>query len=252
MRKYLLFLLFISFYCTTYSQQIRVYGRMTDKGKPLPAVLITVYEDGVFYKKLLTGRKGHFHFSVEDKNYLILFYKPGYEPDAFILRNKMEHDVQMYPVNQEMIRSKESNDSTLAKSTLLTQLKSEVVKSYLTYVYKYERGRNDADSSSGKTRHLLVQRAIDERERFKNYKRDVTKRTVNNEEKQATTTIIGNDTYLMLVSAKGDKQYFKNDKPVTEVTYLFETSRRYEGVLNNTKDVKRFEKYNPQHHVKSK
>jgi hypothetical protein len=46
--------------------------------------------------------------------------------------------------------------------------------------------------------------------------------------------------------------YYKNQKPITEATYLFETTRRYEGVLKNKRDVKRFEKYKPMEHVKDK
>lgn len=250
MKKYLLALLcYLTMQLST-AQQIRVYGRLTDRGKPLKGVLITIFEDNNFYKKFITDRKGEFRFSVANKSYLILFYKPGYEPDALLVKNNMEHDVQLYPIDQELIPSKQRRDSVLAKSKLLEQIQPDVAKTYLTYVYKYERSRKGTDTVAIKTRRLLVRRAIEERERFKNYKKEISNRNRNNEDEEVTRIQIGPDTYLLVTNTKGDKQYFKNDKPITEVTFNFETNRRYEGVLKNKRDVRRFEKYDPQKHLK--
>jgi hypothetical protein len=246
MKKYLLVLLCYLTVQLSTAQQIRVYGRLTDRGKPLKGVLITIFEDNTFYKKFITDRKGEFRFSVANKSYLILFYKPGYEPDALLIKNHMEHDVHLYPIDQELIPSNGNADTTLARSKLLEQIRPNVAQTYLTYVYKYERSRRSSDSSSVKTRRSLVRQALAERERFKNYKREVNKRQRNNEDENVTLTQIGPDTYLLVTNTKGEKQYFKNDKPITEVTYNFETNRRYEGVLKNKRDVRRFEKYDPQ------
>ena len=227
------------------AQKVKVYGQLTYAHQPAADVLITVFEKGQFYKKFVTNRKGEFRFYIDKSDYAILFYKPGFEPFSSTIINKLETDIQLIPINSELIKSKYSNDSTLANSKMIAQLKPAMAKSYLQYVYQYERKSKSparTDSTSLRTRHLLLKQAIAERERFKNYKRST--------ENEITTTTIGTDIYLMTINSMKGKLYFKNDKPITEATYFFETTRRYEGILINKKDVKKFEKYEPILHLR--
>ena len=92
--------------------------------------------------------------------------------------------------------------------------------------------------------------AVAEQKRFANYKEATSKRSVDNKESDVTTITIGPDIYEMVTSDNGSKRYYKNQKPITDVTYRFETTRRYEGVLKDSKNVKKFDKYKPMDHLK--
>lgn len=232
------------------AQQVRLYGRAVRGGKPEPGVMIMVFEGNKFYKKLVTDKKGEFRFSVGDKEYTILFYKPGMLPQAYKIVNKMDEDVLKIPIEMEMERTDESTDSLLANSKILSRTNPEVARAYITAIYEYDRRRASRhDTVSIATRRALVRKAVAERNRFATY-RKTTARSNTKDSTEKTTIIIGPDTYDMLVDATGAKKYYKNQKPVTETTYLFETTRRYEGVLKNKSDVRRFEKYHPMEHVK--
>ena len=232
------------------AQQIRVYGQAVSGGKPLTGVMIMVFERHTFYKKFITDKKGDFRFIIGNKDYYILFYKPGMKPEAYHVINNMETDLLRIPIYKEMIPSGQSADSDLVHSPLLSEADPDVARTYIAAVYEYERSRRN-DTSAARTRSTLMRKAIEERDRFATY-RKTTERTDTNDSTGKVTITIGPDRYDMLTDAKGAKRYYKNQKPITEATYTFEATRRYEGVLKNKRDVRRFEKYRPMEHVKGK
>jgi hypothetical protein len=134
---------------------------------------------------------------------------------------------------------------------LFSSTHPEVAKAYINAIYEYDRRAPRRDTVAAATRRALIRKAMEERSRFSSYKK-TTSRISDKDSAERTTIAIGPDIYDMLTDAKGAKMYYKNQKPITEATYLFETTRRYEGVLKNKRDVKRFEKYKPMEHVKDK
>lgn len=234
---------------TLSAQQIKIYGRTERDGKPEAGVMIMVFEKNTFYKKFVTDRKGEFRFSVGSEDYTILFYKPGMMPSAYHVINKMETDMLKIPVNMELTPTTLSPDTILAESKLFSAIHPEVAKAYINAIYEYDRRAPRRDTVAAATRRALIRKAVEERNRFSSYKKTTT-RISDRDSAERTTIVIGPDIYDMLTDAKGAKKYYKNQKPVTETTYLFETTRRYEGVLKNRRDVKRFEKYKPMEHVK--
>ena len=231
MRRVSLIILTVLIVMGAYAQQIRIYGRAEIGGRPLAGVMVMVFEQHHFYKKFKTDARGQFRFAMGASDYTILFYKPGMNPESYHVVNNMATDVQLIPISMEMSTTTLSADSML-QSPMLTQAHPDVMRAYLAAVYEYGRSRKDTAAIS--TRRSLMRHAIEERDRFLSYHKTA--------DSAKTSISIGPDVYDMLTDARGAHRYYKNKKPITEITYNFETNRRYEGVLKNKRDVKRFEK----------
>lgn len=87
-------------------------------------------------------------------------------------------------------------------------------------------------------RTKLIQQALDEEDRFKNY-----------EEKTSVTgdlTVkdihIADDNYEVQTDKKGNSKYLKNGKPITKITFDFETKRKMQDVLNTIKEIDKYGK----------
>ena len=117
-------------------------------------------------------------------------------------------------------------------------------------MYSEEMNKIAPPSETRKSKRQIQKEALAEQKRFSNYKETESKKSVNNQENDITTVIIGPDTYQLITSDTEGKRYYKNKKPITEVTYRFETTRRYDGVLKSSKQVKKIDKYNAMEHVK--
>ena len=241
MRRVSLIILSVLIAAAASAQQIRIYGRAESGGRPLAGVMVMVFEQHHFYKKFKTDARGQFRFAMGASDYTILFYRPGMNPESYHIVNNMATDQQFIPINMEMSATTLSTDSML-QSPLLTQAHPDVIRAYLAAVYAYGHSRRDTAAIS--TRRSLLRHAIEERERFSSYHQT--------SDSTQTSISIGPDVYDMLTDARGAHRYYKNKKPITEITYDFETNRRYEGVLKNKRDVRRFEKYNAMEHVKDR
>ncbi len=88
----------------------------------------------------------------------------------------------------------------------------------------------------------IVQQALAEEDRFQNFEEKQSQQIINNEAVKVTTTRISIDTYEMQIDKKNNSKYLKNGKPVTKLTYDFETKRRFVDVLKTIKRVERFER----------
>jgi hypothetical protein len=88
----------------------------------------------------------------------------------------------------------------------------------------------------------IVQQALAEEDRFQNFEEKQSQQIINNEAVKVTTTRISSDTYEMQIDKKNNSKYLKNGKPVTKLTYEFETKRRFVDVLKTIKRVEKFER----------
>ena len=121
---------------------------------------------------------------------------------------------------------------------------------YMDSMYSEEINKIPPPSEKHKSKKQIQKEALAEQKRFSNYKETESKKSINNQESNITTVVIGPDTYQLITSDIEGKRYYKNKKPITEVTYRFETTRRYDGVLKSSKHVKKIDKYNAMEHVK--
>jgi hypothetical protein len=226
------------------AQRIRVNGEVTTKLElPIEGVLVMAFVDGDMIKSYVTDDKGEYSFFVDKSVFDVLFYKPGMYSHTCKINNRMEKEIQGINLNVYL------DDSTAetAVNLPLWLKKHHLTATYMDSIYTEEIKKIPAPKAKHKSRKQLEKDALAEQKRFSNYKENTVKDSVDN---NVTTVVIGPDTYERITSQKGSKQYFKNQKPITEATYRFETTRRYDGVLKNSKNVKDFDKYKPMQHVK--
>jgi 5-hydroxyisourate hydrolase-like protein (transthyretin family) len=87
-------------------------------------------------------------------------------------------------------------------------------------------------------RTTLIRQALEEEERFKNYeektsvKGDISVKDIH----------IADDNYEVQTDKKGNNKYLKNGKPITKITFDFETKRKMVDVLNTIKEVDKYGK----------
>lgn len=230
------------------AQRIQVYGRASRAGKGEVGVMVLVFEGDKFSRRLITDRTGTYRFYTDGRDYTVLYYKPGIQPQSVHIINSVLDETVRFPVDLEVEPVAMSADSFAASAAAIGSTRPELSRMYITAVYEYERHASRRDTFSRRTRHALIRQAIAERSRFSNYKKDT--RPAGQDSTQRIILTIGPDTYEELTDPRGAKRFYKNDKPITEVTYRFETTRRYEGVLKNKRDVRRFEKYDAMKHIK--
>jgi CRISPR/Cas system CSM-associated protein Csm2 small subunit len=210
-------------------------------------VVVMAFEGGRMIKNYVTDEKGEFSFYVDRTTFDVLFYRPGMHSHACSVVNKMEKDIQGINLNVQM------NDSTAETKVDLAQWlkRHHLTATYLDSVYAEAIEKLPPPKSKKKTKKQEEEAARAEQKRFSNFRQSTT-RDSSDRSSEVTTTVIGPDTYEMITSQSGTRQYLKNNKPVTETTYKFETTRRYEGVLKSSRNVKKLDKYKPMQHVKGK
>jgi len=229
------------------AQRIRVNGDVqTHAEVPIQGVLVMAFENSSLLKSYVSDDKGEYSFNVDRMRFDILFYKPGLHAHTYSVNNRLDKETQGMNVFIQM-------DDSLAETAVdLNQwLKQHhLTAAYLDSVYSEEIRKLSLVPEKKKSKKQIVRAAEAEQKRFSNFKETTTKESIDNQESDVTTVTIGPDTYELITNLKGGKKYFKNSKPITEATYKFETTRRYDGVLKNSKNVKKFDKYKPLEHVK--
>ena len=205
------------------------------------------FDKGEMLKNYVSNEKGEYRFDVDRMVFDILYYKPGMKVHAYSVNNRLDRETQGVYV---YIAMDDSLDETAVDLTVWLK-RHHLTAAYMDSVYTEEIRKDSTKASSQHKSHKqLMKDALAEQKRFSNYKKTTEKQSIDNQESDVTTITIGPDTYELITSDKGGKKYFKNQKPITEVTYRFETTRRYDGVLKSSKNVKKFDKYEPQKHVK--
>ena len=248
MKFNVLFMLLILSVHSLHAQRIRVNGDVkTRKEVPIQGVLVMAFDKGEMLKNYVSNEKGEYRFDVDRMVFDILYYKPGMKVHAYSVNNRLDRETQGVYV---YIAMDDSLDETAVDLTVWLK-RHHLTAAYMDSVYTEEIRKDSTKASSQhKSRKQLMKDALAEQKRFSNYKKTTEKQSIDNQESDVTTITIGPDTYELITSDKGGKKYFKNQKPITEVTYRFETTRRYDGVLKSSKNVKKFDKYEPQKHVK--
>lgn len=229
------------------AQSIRVNGEVkTIKELPIQGVVVMAFDGGHMIKSYVTDENGEYSFYVEKLTFDVLFYKPGMRSHACRVINRMDKEIQGINLNVQM------DDSTAETLIDLSQWlnKRKITASYIDSVYAEDIRQLPPPKQKHQSKKQIEKEALAEQKRFSNYKESTVSDTTNHKGQVITTTVIGPDTYECISTDKGSKRYLKNDKPVTESTYKFETTRRYEGVLKSTKSVKKLDKYKPMQHVK--
>jgi len=247
MRFFVLFLSLFIFLLSADAQRIRVNGDVrTHADIPIQGVLVMAFENSTMLKSYVSDEKGQYSFNVDRVRFDILFFKPGMHAHTYSLNNQLNKETQGMYVFIQM-------DDSLAETAVDMNkwLKQHhLTASYMDSVYTEEMRKQSLIPEKKKTKKQIDREAKAEQRRFSNYKETTSKQSIDNQESDVTTVTIGPDTYELITNDKGGKKYFKNSKPITEATYKFETTRRYEGVLKNSKNVRKFDKYKPLEHVK--
>lgn len=143
----------------------------------------------------------------------------------FLWYNKYQTD--NYQEYVEMLRYKER------KAESQPTAKATAKKSTAPRATTTPRDTSDNLSKlSEAAREDQIRKALEEEERFRNYEEKTEQRKVNGAELTVQQIRISDDTYEMQIDKKGNKRYFKNNKPVTALTFDFETKRKMVDVLN--------------------
>jgi hypothetical protein len=231
------------------AQRIKVNGDVTTLHNiPVQGVLVMALDSNLLLSKFVTDQKGQYSFYVDTVVIFdLLFYKPGHPAYTSKVKNLLIRETQAVYISIPMDDSAEVGSTDLREwlprhhlSALnMDSLYAKATGRYAAYKRKLKKDKKE-----------LVHNALAEQKRFSNYKEARSIRSIDNKESDVFTVTIGPDIYEMITSDKGAKQYYKNQKPITEVTYRFETTRRYDGVLQDSKNVKKFDKYKPMEHVK--
>ena len=247
MKFFVLFLTLVISSQSIDAQRIRVNGDVrTHNEVPIQGVLVMAFEHSTMLKSYVSDDKGEYIFNVDRMRFEILFYKPGLHAHTYSVNNRLDKETQGMNVFIQM-------DDSLAETAVDLKVwlqQHHLTQTYMDSVYTEEIRKLSLVPEKKKSKKQLLKAAEAEQKRFSNFKQTTAKESINNQESEVTTVTIGPDTYELITSDKGSKKYFKNDKPITEYTYKFETTRRYDGVLKNSKNVKKFDKYKPLEHVK--
>jgi hypothetical protein len=229
------------------AQRIRVNGEVTTRTElPIEGVMVMAFDNGTLLKSYVTDAKGQYSFNVDKMVFDVLFYKPGFYSHSYRLDNRLDKETQGINIDIHLDDSVAETAVNLAfwlKQHILTQAEMDTI-------YADEINKIPPPSAKHKSKKEILKDALAEQKRFSNYKETKTSSSVDDQEKDVTTVIIGPDTYELITSDKEGKRYYKNNKPITQVTYKFETTRRYEGVLKSSKHVKKIDRYRPLQHVK--
>jgi hypothetical protein len=237
----------IVFAARTDAQNIRVNGEVkTLKDLPVSSVVVMAFDGGRMIKSYVTDDRGEYSFYVEKLNFDVLFYKPGMRSHTCRVVNKMEKETQGVNLNIQL------DDSTAETAVDLSLWlnKRKLTASYIDSVYAEDIRKMPPPKQKHQSKKQIEKAAMAEQKRFANYKESTVRDSVDHKS-QVTTTVIGADTYECITSERGAKRYEKNTKPITEATYKFETTRRYDGVLKSSKNVRKLDKYKPMQHVKA-
>lgn len=161
----------------------------------------------------LKARAAHDRWRAADANKKFLWYNK-YQTDNY------QEYVEMLRYKEKKSEAKPTAQATIKKSTPL-------------HATPALRDTSDNLSKlSDAAREDQIRKALEEEERFKNYEEKTETRRVDGTELTVQQIRISDDTYEMQIDNKGGKRYFKNRKPITSITFDFETKRKMVDVLN--------------------
>lgn len=229
--KYWLLLFLMLFVLSIEAQDVKAYGIVTYRQNPAIKVQIALFEHDSLLKKTYSDRKGKFHFLLsEKKTYVLFFYKPSFNINAYKIINRLDQDLQNVFIEVQLTKSKEVQDSIFIKSPLIANMNPLMRERYKQAVNEYLREKKPKQNDRGEPKLDSVV---------------VFDRQEAGETVHVFQTRIGNDMYERIVDAHQQIRFMKNEKPITEVTYSFETKRRGDTVMKKDKKVKNHSRYKP-------
>jgi hypothetical protein len=154
----------------------------------------------------------------------------------FLLYNKYQED--NYQEYIELLRYKDNKKDTMRTASARPAPPAAMP---LATIAPADTSDN-LSKMNDEQRTKLIREALDEEERFKNYTEKTEVKTINGEELAVTDIHIADDNYEMQVDKKKNARYFKNSKPITRITFEFETTRRMVDVLHTIRQVEKFGK----------
>jgi hypothetical protein len=129
----------------------------------------------------------------------------------------------------ELLKYYKGLDDSIQIQTLISSTKNIEPITNLPIINKADTLSNMEDNE----RQILIEKALLEEERFKNYSINKSTKKEDGEDVNITTIKIDIDTYEMISNKRGIVKYFKNTKPISATTYKFETTRKYKDILNS-------------------
>jgi|688.fasta_scaffold51358_3 hypothetical protein len=129
----------------------------------------------------------------------------------------------------ELLKYYKGLDDSIQIQTLISSTKNIEPITNLPIINKADTLSNMEDNE----RQILIEKALLEEERFKNYSINESTKKEDGEDVNITTIKIDIDTYEMISNKRGIVKYFKNTKPISATTYKFETTRKYKDILNS-------------------
>jgi hypothetical protein len=129
----------------------------------------------------------------------------------------------------ELLKYYKGLDDSIQIQTLISSTKNIEPITNLPIINKADTLSNIEDNE----RQILIEKALLEEERFKNYSINESTKKEDGEDVNITTIKIDIDTYEMISNKRGIVKYFKNTKPISAITYKFETTRKYKDILNS-------------------
>ena len=247
MKSILVFWVLVLSIYSANAQYVIVSGSVVHRRQPVEGVLVLSFDKMQPLKAVITDANGEYRFRTDAESIDVFFYKKGKGIQTASVRNKHREENQGIPLNAEMDDSSTSSD----KYTYKLLRKMGIDTAYLDSVYAVEDFKLKNETKYVKqSRKEMLKAALEEQKRFANYKTTTSDKVAGGQKDKVTTTTIGSDTYILIVNENNEKKYTKNDKPISEYTYTFETTRRYSGVYKGAKNVNKFDKYKPIEHVK--
>lgn len=150
----------------------------------------------------------------------------------FQLYNKYQAD--NYQEYIELLRYKKKiEDSTKASASVSPRPKPKP----LATITPADTSDN-LSKMTDEQRTKVIQQALEEEERFKNYE----EKTSTQDDLSVKDIRIADDNYQVQTDKKGNNKYLKNGKPITKITFDFETKRKMTDVLNTIKEVDKYGK----------
>ncbi|MBS1686249.1 MAG: hypothetical protein JSS76_16005 [Bacteroidetes bacterium] len=161
----------------------------------------------------LKARAAHDRWRASDANKKFLWYNK-YQTDNY------QEYVEMLRYKEKKSEAKPTAQATIKKSTPPHATPALCDTS------------DNLSKLSDAAREDQIRKALEEEERFKNYDEKTEHRRVDGTELTVQQIRISDDTYEIQIDNKGGKRYFKNRKPITSITFDFETKRKMVDVLN--------------------
>ena len=194
------------------AQRIRVNGEVsTHAGLTVEGVLVMAFDNNNLLMSYLTDAKGRYSFNVDAMVFDVLFYKPGFCSHTYRLNNRMNSQTQAVDID---IQLDDSTSQTAVKLSLWVK-QHKLTPTYMDSLYAVEMSKVPSTSVKHKSKKQMEKEAMAEQKRFSNYKETESKKSINNQESDVTTVVIGPDTYELIISDAEGKRYYKNNKPIT-------------------------------------